>query len=40
MLVDSVAEVLNLAAADIEDTPDFGNGVATPHLLGDGERQM
>jgi purine-binding chemotaxis protein CheW len=34
VVVDSVAEVLNLAAADIEDTPDFGHGVATPHLLG------
>ena len=34
IVVDSVAEVLNLAAADIEDTPDFGHGVATPHLLG------
>jgi len=34
IVVDSVAEVLNLAAADIEDTPDFGHGEATPHLLG------
>jgi chemotaxis signal transduction protein len=24
VVVDRVAEVLNLAAADIEDTPDFG----------------
>lgn len=33
-VVDGVSEVLNLAAADIEDTPDFGQGVATPYLLG------
>ena len=34
IVVDSVAEVLNLMAADIEDTPNFGQGVATPYLLG------
>jgi purine-binding chemotaxis protein CheW len=34
IVVDGVAEVLNLAAADIEDTPDFGDGTATPFLLG------
>jgi purine-binding chemotaxis protein CheW len=34
IVVDSVAEVLNIAAADIEDTPNFGQGVATPYLLG------
>ena len=34
MVVDGVAEVLNLAAGDIEDTPDFGHGSATPYLLG------
>ncbi len=34
IVVDGVAEVLNLMAADIEDTPDFGQGVATPYLLG------
>jgi purine-binding chemotaxis protein CheW len=34
IVVDGVAEVLNLAAADIEDTPDFGDGTATPYLLG------
>jgi purine-binding chemotaxis protein CheW len=33
-LVDAVSEVLNLAAGDIEDTPDFGHGVTTPYLLG------
>ena len=34
IVVDGVAEVLNLAAADIENTPDFGDGAATPYLLG------
>jgi purine-binding chemotaxis protein CheW len=34
IVVDGVAEVLNLTASDIEDTPDFGQGVATPYLLG------
>ena len=34
IVVDGVSEVLNLASADIEDTPDFGNGVASPFLLG------
>jgi len=34
IVVDGVAEVLNLAAADIEDTPDFGDGTATHYLLG------
>ena len=34
IVVDGVAEVLNLAAADIENTPDFGDGTATPCLLG------
>jgi len=34
IVVDGVAEVLNLAAADIEDTPDFGEGTATSYLLG------
>ena len=34
IVVDGVVEVLNLAAADIEDTPDFGDGTATPYLLG------
>jgi purine-binding chemotaxis protein CheW len=26
--------LLNLVGADIEDTPDFGDGTATPYLLG------
>jgi purine-binding chemotaxis protein CheW len=34
IVVDSVAEVLNITAGDIEDTPNFGQGVATPYLLG------
>jgi purine-binding chemotaxis protein CheW len=34
VVVDSVAEVLNLAAGEIEDTPDFGDGVAMPYVLG------
>jgi len=34
IVVDGVAEVLNLAVADIEDTPDFGDGTSTPYLLG------
>lgn len=34
IIVDGVSEVLTLAAGDIEDTPDFGNGVETPYLLG------
>ncbi|MCL5746584.1 MAG: chemotaxis protein CheW [Acidobacteria bacterium] len=34
IVVDGVAEVLNLADTDIEDTPDFGNGVTTSYLLG------
>jgi len=33
-VVDGVAEVLNLTAGDIEDTPDFGQGAATSYLLG------
>jgi len=34
VIVDAVSEVLTLQAGEIEDTPDFGNGVATPYLLG------
>jgi purine-binding chemotaxis protein CheW len=34
IVVDGVAEVLNVAAADIEDTPEFGQAVETPCLLG------
>jgi purine-binding chemotaxis protein CheW len=34
IIVDGVSEVLTLQASDIEDTPDFGAGAATPYLLG------
>lgn len=34
IVVDSVVEVLNIMTADIEDTPNFGQGVSTPYLLG------
>lgn len=33
-VVDGVSEVLNLAVADIEDTPDFGGELPTTGLLG------
>jgi purine-binding chemotaxis protein CheW len=34
VIVDGVSEVLNLGTSDIEDTPDFGEEVATQYLLG------
>jgi purine-binding chemotaxis protein CheW len=34
VIVDAVTEVLTLQSADIENTPDFGGGVALPYLLG------
>jgi purine-binding chemotaxis protein CheW len=34
LVVDGVAEVLTVAEADIEDTPNFGHGVVTDYLLG------
>lgn len=34
VIVDEVSEVLNLASSEIEDTPDFGEDVKTPYLLG------
>jgi len=34
VIVDGVSDVANMQGADIEDTPDFGRGVATPYLLG------
>jgi purine-binding chemotaxis protein CheW len=34
IVVDDVAEVLNLTPADIEDTPDFGQAVEITCLLG------
>ena len=33
-VVDRVSEVTSLAAADIEDTPDFGDGSTLPYVLG------
>lgn len=34
IVVDGVSEVLNLSAAEIEDTPDFGDGTGVRYLLG------
>jgi purine-binding chemotaxis protein CheW len=34
VVVDGVSEVLNIAATEIEDTPDFGASVPTPYILG------
>jgi len=34
IVVDGVSEVLNLTAQEIEDTPDFGEAIATHFLLG------
>src|SRR4051812_41693294 len=34
IVVDGVSEVLNLAASEIEDTPDFGEQISTDYLLG------
>jgi purine-binding chemotaxis protein CheW len=34
IIVDGVSEVLNVAASEIEDTPDFGSGAGTEYLLG------
>ncbi len=34
IVVGEVSEVLNLAARDIEDMPDFGCGATMPYLLG------
>ncbi len=34
IIVDAVSDVLNIAAADIQDTPNFGAGAAPPYLLG------
>lgn len=33
-IVDSVEEVINLTAADIEPTPDFGEALSTDYILG------
>ena len=34
LIVDGVCEVLNLVGTEIEDPPDFGEGVDTPFVLG------
>jgi len=34
LVVDAVSEVVNLVAADIENTPDFGEKLSTPFILG------
>ena len=34
VVVDGVSEVLNIAASDIEETPDFGRGGSAAYLLG------
>jgi purine-binding chemotaxis protein CheW len=34
LVVDGVEEVVNLAAADIEETPDFGGQICTDYILG------
>ncbi|MBN1381526.1 MAG: purine-binding chemotaxis protein CheW [Deltaproteobacteria bacterium] len=34
IVVDSVSEVLNIRAGDIEDTPNFGSNVSTDYILG------
>ncbi|MGH9722294.1 MAG: chemotaxis protein CheW [Bryobacteraceae bacterium] len=34
VIVDGVSEVFHLTAADIEDTPDFGDNVSMPYVLG------
>ncbi len=34
IVVDSVSEVLNIKGGDIEDTPTFGAGLNTDHILG------
>ncbi len=34
VVVDGVAEVLQVTAADVEDTPSFGEGVTIPYVMG------
>ena len=34
VIVDAVSEVVNLTAAEIEDTPDFGEDIGSRYLLG------
>jgi purine-binding chemotaxis protein CheW len=34
IVVDEVCEVLNLTEGDLQETPNFGQGISTPYLLG------
>ncbi|MFO1477537.1 MAG: chemotaxis protein CheW [Verrucomicrobiota bacterium] len=34
LIVDGVEEVINIAAGDIEETPDFGSQITTDYILG------
>jgi len=34
IIVDEVSEAVNITAGEVEDTPDFGDGVSTPYILG------
>src|SRR5579863_3488275 len=34
VIVDAVSEVVNIASGEIEDAPDFGEGVSVPYLIG------
>jgi purine-binding chemotaxis protein CheW len=34
VIVDSVSDVVNIASGEIEDAPDFGDGVNIPYLIG------
>lgn len=34
VVVDEVSEVVNIAVAEVEDTPGFGSAVPTPYILG------
>ena len=34
IIVDEVCEVMSFGDSDIQDTPEFGNGIETPYLLG------
>ncbi len=34
IVVDEVTEAVNIAPGEIEDTPDFGDAVSTPYILG------
>lgn len=39
VVVDGVSEVLNIAAQDIEPTPNFGTGESIPYILGIAKRK-